>query len=114
MNTQTNVIPLNNDARDLRKARGQFVDYLIKTDDRSARYVALQIGLNPTSMGERLHGKSPFLADELEDIARVLKIDPVDFYRDYIAVGLVGVGPTASTVEYGRLADILPFARKAA
>ena len=78
---------MQDDTGDLRRARGKFIANLIKEDDRSARYVALQIGLNPTSMGERLHGKSPFLADELELIARVLKIDPLKFYSSYIKAG---------------------------
>ncbi|MEU4016222.1 hypothetical protein AB0E56_13265 [Microbacterium sp. NPDC028030] len=93
MSIQSNVTPLRNAARDLRRARGEFVEALIKADDRSNRYVALQIGLNPTSMGERLRGKSPFLADELENIARVLKMDPIDFYSRYISVTADGTDP---------------------
>ena len=99
----TNVIPMQKDhARELRRMRGEFIRALIEDDDRSARYVAIQIGLNPTSMGERLKGKSPFLADELEGVARALKLDPVKLYADYISVGPAGIEPTTSTVESGR------------
>ena len=89
MSIQSNVIQLKkDDKRDLRRARGRFIDAQIKADGRTGRYVAIQIGLNPSSMSERLRGKSPFLADELEGIARVLKVDPVEFYGQYIAVTL--------------------------
>lgn len=86
MSTVSNVTSIKRDGRDLRRARGRFISGLITADGRSNRYVAIQIGLNPTSMGERLHGKAPFLADELEEIARVLKIEPIDFYAQYIAI----------------------------
>lgn len=96
MNTQSNVIPLKNEARDLRRVRGAFVKSVIDDEERSARFVAVRIGLNPTSMSERLHGKSPFLADELENIARVLRIDPVEFYSRYISVGSSDSAPITS------------------
>jgi hypothetical protein len=86
MTIQSNVTPFADEARLIRRARGAFVKSLIDQEERSARFVAIRIGLNPTSMGERLKGKSPFLADELEGIARVLRIDPVEFYTRYISV----------------------------
>lgn len=105
-----NVTPIYDEARAIRKARGQFVKSRIEDDDRSARYVAARIGLNPTSMSERLRGKSPFLADELEGIAKTLKLDPVEFYRDYIAVGPAGIEPTTSTVQTGnKIAEVIPL-----
>ena len=104
MSSQTNVTPIADDARLLRRARGAFVKNLIDQEERSARFVAIRIGLNPTSMGERLKGKSPFLADELEAIARVLRVDPVDFYSQYVKVGPAGIEPTTSTVESGKFA----------
>ena len=85
MSSQSNITPLRDAERDTRRARGQYVDQMIKADGRSARYVAIHTGINPTSMGDRLKGKAPFLADELERIAVVLKLDPIDFYRHYIA-----------------------------
>lgn len=96
MSTQSNVIPLKSEARELRRARGAFVKSVIDDEERSARFVAVRIGLNPTSMSERLHGKSPFLADELESIARALRIDPVEFYSQYIAVGPGDTAPISS------------------
>lgn len=96
----TNVTPMQKDrARELRRARGEFIRTLIEADDRSARYVAIQIGLNPTSMGERLKGKSPFLADELEGIARALKMDPTQLYAEYITVGADGPEAPVMTVK---------------
>lgn len=69
---------------------------MIDQEERSARFVAVRIGLAPSSMSERLKGKSPFLADELESIARVLRLDPVEFYGQYIAVKPGGFQPGAA------------------
>lgn len=112
MNAQSNVVPFEDPTRSLRRARGEFVKSLIDAEDRSVRYVALKAGINPTSMGERVKGKAPFLADELEAIAEVLRIDPDDFYKRYRAVGSVGLDPTTSSVESRELAVVLPFARR--
>ncbi len=99
MNIQGNVTPIITDERKLRRARGEFVKSVIVDEhERSARFVAVRMGVSPSTMGERLNGKSPFLADELEGIAHVLKIDPVEFYRQYISVGLDGFEPPTSTV----------------
>src|SRR5690606_22910699 len=48
----SNVTPIRDAAHELRRARGQLVKDMIDRDGRSARYVALNVGLNPTSMGE--------------------------------------------------------------
>jgi len=96
MSIQSNVTPIADEARLLRRARGAFVKSVIDDEERSARFVAVRIGLAPSSMSERLKGKSPFLADELEGIARVLRIDPVDFYSRYIAVKAGDVPPAES------------------
>lgn len=109
MTSQSNVTPILDDAQRIRRARGAFVKSLIDAEDRSARYIATRIGISPTSMSERLRGKAPFLADELEGIARALKMDPADFYSQYISVGPDGFEPTTSTVEYRRLAQITPL-----
>ena len=87
MSSQANVTPISPEPRNLRQARGAFVKAAIDDEERTARFVALRIGIAPSSMSERLKGKSPFLADELESIARVLRRDPIDFYRAYITVG---------------------------
>jgi transcriptional regulator with XRE-family HTH domain len=96
MSLQSNVTPFVDEARLLRSARGAFVKSLIDQEERSARFVAVRIGLAPSSMSERLKGKSPFLADELEGIARVLRIDPVEFYGRYISVKPGGFEPGAA------------------
>jgi len=94
MGTSSNVIPFADEARLLRRARGSFVkSVILDEEERSARFVATRIGLSPSSLSERLRGKSPFLADELESIARVLRIDPVEFYSRYIAVTPQGDAP---------------------
>lgn len=106
MSTQQNVTPIITPERQLRRARGEFVkNVIVDEHERSARFVAVRIGLSPSTMGERLNGKSPFLADELESIARVLKIDPIEFYSRYIQVGPAGFEPTTSTVEVREFDD---------
>lgn len=70
-----------------RIARGAFVKHMMEHDGRSARFMASRIGISHTAFGDRLRGKAPFLADELEEIAYVFKMDPIEFYRDYIAAG---------------------------
>lgn len=83
MTSTSNVIPLHQ-PNSIRRARGQYVKQLMEDDGRSARYMAGNIGISNTAFSDRLKGKAPFLADELELIARVLKLDPIAFYRDYI------------------------------
>lgn len=84
MSTNSNVIAFPK-GDPIRRARGAFVKSLIDGDGRSIRFMAAQIGISHTALGDRMKGKAPFLADELEGIARVLKIDPVDFYSRYIS-----------------------------
>lgn len=83
----SNVIPLHDPAHEQRRIRGAFVKECLDADGRSARYVAARVGISNTAFSDRLKGKAPFLADELELVAQVLKIDPIDFYRDYLASG---------------------------
>jgi hypothetical protein len=114
MNAQSNVIAFEDPARALRRARGAFVKSLIDAEDRSVRYVAQKAGINPTSMGERLKGQSPFLADELEAIAEVVRMDPDEFYKRYRTVGSEGFEPPTDSVKSREFAGVvLPFARKA-
>lgn len=93
MSSNAVITPLHTPERELRRARAAFVKNLLEEDGRSARYVAGRIGISHSSMSERLRGKSPFLADELEGIAGVLKLDPVDFYREYISICSPEDGP---------------------
>lgn len=113
MNAQSNVIPFEDPNRSLRRARGAFVKSEIDAQDRSVRYVALKAGINPTSMGERVKGQAPFLADELEAIAEALRVDPDDFYKRYRAVGSEGFDPPTSSVESRGLAPVTHIFREA-
>lgn len=90
----SNVIPLHDPAHEQRRIRGAFVKECLDADGRSARYVAARVGISNTAFSDRLKGKAPFLADELELVAQVLKLDPIDFYRDYLTAGSDG-GPVA-------------------
>lgn len=137
MSTATNVIDFEDHDRAVRRTRAAFVKQLLDDDGRSVRYVAPFIGISHSALGDRLKGKAPFLADELENIARVLKMDPVRFYAAYISagtpqspdseeagrgsgadargvrhlvfVGPAGIEPTTSTVESSRLAPVTPI-----
>lgn len=113
MNAQSNVTPIADPAHILRRARGAYVKQLLDDDDRSMRYVASRIGISPTSMADRCKGKVPFLADELEEIASVLKMDAVKFYAEYISVGSGGFEPPTSSVESRGLAPVTPIRRGA-
>jgi len=110
--TNSNVIQFEDPERSRRRARGEFIKNLIDREDRSVRYVAIKAGISPTSMGDRVKGKAPFLLDELESIAGVLRLDPVELYKDYISVGSEGFDPPTSSVESRELAVVLPFARR--
>lgn len=83
MSTHSNVIALPQHHA-VRQVRGAFVKQLMDEDGRSARYMAAHVGISNTAFSDRLKGKAPFLADELETIASVLKINPVEFYNRYI------------------------------
>ena len=110
--TNSNVIQLEDPERSRRRARGEFIKNLIDREDRSVRYVAIKAGISPTSMGDRVKGKAPFLLDELEMIAAVLRLDPVELYKDYIAVGSDGFEPSTSSVKSRDFdAVVLPFRR---
>lgn len=71
-----------------RRARADFIKLEIEKQDRSVRYVAGKIGVNHTSLGDRLKGKVPFTAEDIERIASVLRRDPVSFYREYLAASV--------------------------
>lgn len=84
MSTSAVITELHQPERAIRRTRGAYVKAHMDADHRSARYVANQVGISNTALSDRLKGKAPFLADELEAIARTLKLDPIDFYRGYI------------------------------
>lgn len=51
------------------------------------------MGINHTVLASRMKGETPFLADEIESIAELLKRDAVDFYREYLSVGTIAPEP---------------------
>lgn len=90
-----------------RVARAAFVKNAIEADDRSIRYVAGRTGINPTSLGDRIRGHVAFTAEDIEAVAVVLKRDPVDFFRDYLAAGHApAADPSAMSVKAGRFAQV--------
>lgn len=68
----------------LRVARAAFVFECLVEERWSIRKASMAIGINPTSLGDRLKGDVAFTAEDIEAIARLLKRDPVEFYRDYL------------------------------
>lgn len=100
-----NVTPLRDNTDSIRAARAAFVHDSLKSERWSVRQAAMAIGMNNSVLATRMHGGTAFLADELEQIAGLLKLDPVDFYRDYISAQEVGpavLETATSTVESRR------------
>lgn len=82
------------DHRDhVRAARAHFVAEAIDNDDRSHRWVAQQIGISHSALGERVKGRVSFTAEDIEGIARILKRDPVEFYGEYLAAAEIDPRP---------------------
>lgn len=52
------------------------------------------MGTNHTSLGARLKGETSFTAEDIEDIAALLKLDATEFYRDYLAAANDEKAPT--------------------
>ena len=100
-NNVSNLRPLGDE---MRSARAAHIHGLIKSERWSIRQAALQIGMNHGVLASRMNGSTPFLADELESLARLLNRDPVEFYAEYLKVGPTGLEPMTSTVESGRFA----------
>lgn len=81
-----NVVQLRPEVDALRAARGSFVHTQMKAERWSIRQAALAIEASHSVLASRVKGETAFLAEELEAIAKILKTDPVDFYREYLAV----------------------------
>lgn len=99
------VTPLRDNSDLNRAARAAFVHDALKSERWSIRQAALAIGLTHSVLASRANGTTAFLADELEQIAGLLKRDPVEFYAEYIAVGRAGFEPATSTVESRRFGN---------
>ena len=76
---------LERSATSIRRSRAIFVKAALEEDDRSARYVAQRIGISHSALGDRLNGKVAFTAEDIERIAIILKLKPVEFYADFLA-----------------------------
>lgn len=83
----SNVTPLRTETEIIRARRAAYVRHEVEADGRSVRYVAGKIGVSHSSLGDRLRGKVAFLAEDIEEIAGILKRDPVEFYAAYLAAG---------------------------
>ena len=88
--TATNVTRLRSTDTDPRALRARFVHQLLKNERWSVRNASQTIGMTNSVLATRLNGTTPFLADELEAIAVLLKRDPVTFYADYLRAGSSG------------------------
>ena len=88
--TATNVTRLRSTDTDPRALRARFVHQLLKNERWSVRNASQTIGMTNSVLATRLNGTTPFLADELEAIAGLLKRDPVTFYADYLRAGSSG------------------------
>lgn len=72
------------------------------------------MGMSHSVLASRLNGSTAFLAEDIEDIAKLLKRDAVELYAEYLSVGPAGIEPTTSTVESGQLAPVVDImSRKA-
>ena len=97
-NSSATVTSIYAEATNKRFARASFVGNALKSERWSTRQAALALGMSHSSLGDRLKGNTSFLAEDIEDIATLLKRDPVEFYADYLAVGPTGLEPMTSTV----------------
>ena len=99
MATSTNnVTDIRPEADVVRADRASHIHGLLKSERWSIRQAALRLQMNNSVLASRMSGATPFLADELEGIARLLKRDPVEFYAEYLKVGLGGIEPPTITV----------------
>ncbi|WP_194385152.1 helix-turn-helix domain-containing protein [Microbacterium luteum] len=83
----SNISELRPAADHTRAARAAYVHDSLKAERWSVRAAALAIGITNSVLATRMNGTTAFLADELESIARLLKVDPVQFYAGYLAAG---------------------------
>lgn len=88
-----NIAHLRPEEDTLRVARAKYMHGLLKAERWSIRAAALQIGMNHTVLSTRMNGSTAFLADEIESIAQLLKVDPVDLYRSYLTAGSTPTQP---------------------
>lgn len=99
MTQVSNLTELRPSGDAVRVARAKFVHGLLKSERWSVRAAAHAIGITNSVLATRMSGSTAFLADEIEAIAGLLKMDPVEFYGRYIAVG-PDMDPNPSHSDY--------------
>ena len=85
-NAATNISSIRPLGDDVRVARAKFIHGLLSDERWSISKAALSLGMNKSVLASRMKGETAFLADELEGIAGLLRMDPVRLYADYLAV----------------------------
>lgn len=85
--SEENVTALYGTRGTVQANRARFVHKALKEERWSIRQAAARLGFTHTTLTSRCNGGTPFLADELEHIAFLLKIDPIEFYAGYINAG---------------------------
>lgn len=71
-------------------------------------------GMDQTTLSAKLRGKRPWYAHEIEAAARRYGVSIDVLFTQQGIVGSAGFEPAATTVESGRLAEVIPFRRHAA
>ena len=84
-NAATNISSIRPLGDDVRVARAKFIHGLLSDERWSISKAALSLGMNKSVLASRMKGETAFLADELEGIAGLLRMDPVRLYADYLA-----------------------------
>jgi hypothetical protein len=85
MATASNVTPIRTEAQRVRALRGAFVEAALREERWTIRQASIRLGLSNTALGDRVKGRVSFLAEDIEDIAELLKREPVEFYSAYLA-----------------------------
>ena len=98
MNNSATVTSLRPGGDSTRTARAKHIHGLLTDERWSIRKAAISIGMNVSVLASRMNGSTAFLADELEDLAKLLRRDPVEFYAEYLSVGPGGFEPPTFTV----------------
>lgn len=84
MTNQATAVSLPTEEQRLREIRGAFVRHALSSERWSARKAAGELNMSHTALSDRFNGNVSFLAEDIADIARLLRRDPVDFYRDFL------------------------------
>lgn len=105
--------------------RGAFLRDLIDDYGMADGVVADRAGIKRSTMSSRLRGLTSFFAEEIEAIAKPLRLEPLELFAAYLSVtmddpdgdrslfqntvGNVGLDPTTSSVNARSLAIVTPI-----